>query len=105
MTQELALHGHSVELPVTLLPEDAIATYLTHRLPGLPGLPCIDALARLGHQHTEGNPLFMVTLLDAWLTQGVLREQDGAWRLHTEAALPSAAPNTSGICSPILLRA
>src|SRR5262249_975321 len=32
---ELQLHGHSVELPVTVLAEDAIAAYLTHRVPGL----------------------------------------------------------------------
>jgi predicted ATPase len=33
------------------------------------------------HQRTEGNPLFMVTLVDSWLTQGVLLEQDGTWAL------------------------
>src|SRR2546430_14924600 len=46
VTQELQLHGHSVELPVTLLTEEAIAVYLTTRLPGLTH---IAALARLGH--------------------------------------------------------
>jgi DNA-binding winged helix-turn-helix (wHTH) protein/tetratricopeptide (TPR) repeat protein len=76
---ELHLHGHSVELPVTILAEDAIAAYLIRRLPGLPR---VDALARLVHRHTEGNPLFMVTLVEAWLTQGMLREQDGAWGLQ-----------------------
>jgi predicted ATPase len=76
---ELQLHGHSVELPVTALAEDAIAAYLTRRVPSL---PCVDALARLVHQYTEGNPLFMVILVEAWLTKGVLREQDGAWSLQ-----------------------
>ena len=56
----------------------AIAAYLSRRLRGL---PCVDALARLVHQHTEGNPLFMLRLVEAWLTQGVLREQDGTRRL------------------------
>src|SRR5262249_12079503 len=78
VTQELQLHGHSVELPLTLLAEDTIAIYLTRRLPGLPH---VDALARLVHQHTEGNPLFMVTLVDAWRTQGVLRQDEGTWHL------------------------
>jgi DNA-binding winged helix-turn-helix (wHTH) protein/tetratricopeptide (TPR) repeat protein len=76
--QELQLHGCGVEVPVTLLSEDAIAAYLGARFPGL---PCVDRLARLVHRHTEGQPLFMVTLVDAWLTQGVLTEQDGAWAL------------------------
>ena len=78
LKQELQLHGHCVELPLTLLPEEAVATYLARRLPGLPQ---VDRLARLVHQRTEGNPLFMVALVDAWLTQGALLAQDGAWAL------------------------
>ena len=78
---ELRLHGHSVELPVTLLTEDAIAAYLTSRLRDLPR---VAVLTRLVHQHTEGHPLFMVTLVEAWLTQGVLREYDGTWPLPVE---------------------
>jgi hypothetical protein len=61
--QELQLHGHCVELPLTLLPEAAIAAYLARRLPGLAQ---IDRLARLVHQRTEGNPLFMVALVESW---------------------------------------
>jgi DNA-binding winged helix-turn-helix (wHTH) protein/tetratricopeptide (TPR) repeat protein len=76
--QELQLHGHCMELPLTLLPEDAVAAYLASRLPGL---PLVDRLAHLVHQRTEGNPLFMVTLLESWLTHGVLLEQDGVWTL------------------------
>ena len=78
---ELALHGHSVALPVTVLTEDAIAAYLTRCMPGLPH---VDTLVRLVHQHTEGNPLFMVTLVEAWQTEGMLRKQEGVWRLDAE---------------------
>ena len=53
------MHGHGVELLLTLLPEDAVAAYLASHLPGLLRL---DRLARLVHQRTEGNPLFMVAL-------------------------------------------
>jgi DNA-binding winged helix-turn-helix (wHTH) protein/predicted ATPase len=92
VTQELRLHGHSVELPVTVLAEDAIATYLTTRCPGLTQ---VGPLARLVHQYTEGHPLFMVTLVEAWLMQGVLRAQDGAWLLHTEVeALHDQVPDS-----------
>jgi hypothetical protein len=75
---ELQLHGHSVELPLTLLGEDAIVTYLTHRVPGLTQ---VDALACLVYQYTEGHPLFMVTLVEARLNEGVLCGEDGAWGL------------------------
>ena len=72
--QELQLHGHCVELPLTLLPEAAIAAYLARCVPGLAQ---VDRLARLVHQRTEGNPLFMVALVESWQTQGVLREEEG----------------------------
>ncbi len=35
------------------------------------------------HQSTEGNPLFMVNVVDDWASQGVLVETDGQWRLTT----------------------
>src|SRR5262249_19251648 len=68
------------ELPVTLLSEEAIAAYLTRRVPDR---ALVNPLARLVHQHTEGNPLFMVTLVDAWLTAGRLRQPGGVGRLWT----------------------
>jgi predicted ATPase/DNA-binding winged helix-turn-helix (wHTH) protein len=88
--QELQLHGHGVELPLTLLTEEAIATYLAGRLPGLPR---VDRLARLVHQRTEGNPFFMVTLVDSWRPQGILLEQDGVWALTAAVeALHNSVP-------------
>jgi predicted ATPase/DNA-binding winged helix-turn-helix (wHTH) protein len=90
--QELQLHGHGVELPLTLLLEDAVATYLASRFPGLSQ---VDRLARLVHQRTEGNPLFMVMLLEFWLTHGVLLEQDGVWTLSTGVeALQNSVPDS-----------
>ena len=92
VTQELQLHGHSVELPLTLLSEDAVAVYLASRFPGLPR---VDQLARLVHQRTEGNPLFMVMLVESWRTQGLLLEQDGAWTLSAEIeALHDQVPDS-----------
>jgi predicted ATPase/DNA-binding winged helix-turn-helix (wHTH) protein len=92
VTQELQLHGHCVELPLTLLTEDAVAAYLASRLPGLPR---VDRLARLVQQRTEGNPLFMVTLVDSWLTQEILIEQDGAWALPAGVeALHDSVPDS-----------
>jgi predicted ATPase len=88
----LPTYGHGVELPLTLLTEGAVATYLACRLPGLPR---VDRLARLVHQRTEGNPLFMVTLVDSWLTQRAVLEQDGVWALTvTVEALHNSVPDS-----------
>jgi predicted ATPase/DNA-binding winged helix-turn-helix (wHTH) protein len=74
--QELHMHGSCAILPLTFLNEEAIAAYLTARFPGLP-LP--GRLARFVHQRTDGNPLFMVNVVESWLARGVLVERDGQW--------------------------
>jgi predicted ATPase len=92
VTQELQLHGHSVEVPLTLLSAEVVAVYLASRLPGLLR---VDQVARLVHQRTEGNPLFMVLLVESWQTQGLLLEQDGAWTLSAEIeALHDQVPDS-----------
>jgi predicted ATPase/DNA-binding winged helix-turn-helix (wHTH) protein len=84
---ELHIHGRSETLPLTLLTEAAIAAYLTARFPGL---AVLEKLARFVHQRTDGNPLFMVNVVETWLAQGVLVERDGQWTLPAGVeALPS----------------
>ena len=78
---ELQRHGHSVELPVPGLTEAAMAVYCIHRVPGLRR---VDALARQVSQYTEGHPLFMVLLVDAWLTEGRDLAQEGTGGLGDE---------------------
>ena len=47
------------------------------------------------HQRTEGKPLFMVTLVVSWLTQGVLLEHDGVWVLPAGIeALQDSVPDS-----------
>jgi predicted ATPase/type II secretory pathway predicted ATPase ExeA len=75
---ELYIHGRCETLPLTFLTEAAIAAYLTGRFPGL---PLTEKLARFVHQRTDGNPLFMVNVVETWLAQGVLVERDGQWTL------------------------
>ena len=65
--QALQMHGHCAELPLAFLSEAAVAEYLTRRLPGYQE-PA--ALARIIHQRTDGNPLFMVHVVEELLTQG-----------------------------------
>ncbi|HEX2278929.1 MAG TPA: AAA family ATPase [Candidatus Tectomicrobia bacterium] len=74
VVQELKMHRRGEELALTLLTEGAVEEYLTARFAGnvLPhGLP------RLVHQRTEGNPLFMVNVVDAWEAEGWLEEREG----------------------------
>ena len=78
--QALQMHGHCAELPLAFLSEAAVAEYLTRRLPGYQEPT---ALARLIHQRTDGNPLFMVHVVEELLTQGRVVEQQGCWVLHT----------------------
>ena len=81
LAQELRQHGHSTEVPLALLSPAAVAAYLTARFPGH-GFPA--ALAPRLHAHTEGNPLFLVTLVQALVDQGVLATRDGGWAVQGE---------------------
>ena len=81
--QELRIHRQGETLSLPLLSEAAVAAYLTERFPQS-AFP--SGLARLIHQRTEGNPLFMVNVLDDLVTQGVIAERDGCWQLRRELA-------------------
>ena len=76
---ELQLHGLCGELPVEPLTENEIALYLATQAAGA-SPPA--GLADLIYRHTEGNPLFMVTLLEHLSQRDLLSKADGAWRLH-----------------------
>jgi predicted ATPase len=79
---ELHLHGQCAELPLTLFPEAAVADYLAVRFPDAQ-LPA--GLARLVHRRTEGNPLFMVQVVEDWVRRGWLVQVDERWTLRVEA--------------------
>jgi predicted ATPase/DNA-binding winged helix-turn-helix (wHTH) protein len=57
------------ELPLEFLAEAAVAAYLAARFPGR-RIPA--GLARSLHARTDGNPLFIVNVVDYWLGQGAL---------------------------------
>jgi DNA-binding winged helix-turn-helix (wHTH) protein/tetratricopeptide (TPR) repeat protein len=76
LTQELRGHGQCAELLLDYLSETAVAAYLAGRCPGHE-LPA--GLARMLHQRTDGNPLFLVTLVDTLVRQGVLEEGPAGW--------------------------
>src|SRR5215831_14834 len=79
LTQELQLHGHCTELLLEGLTEAEIAAYLAARFPGS-GLP--PELAWVLLQRTEGNPLFLVNVVEYLMAQRVLVQGTGGWELH-----------------------
>ena len=77
---ELTQHQQGAELPLDALSADDVAAYGGQRLRVHP-FPA--ALARALHQRSHGHPLFVVTLVDALLRQGLLHEGEGGRRrLH-----------------------
>jgi predicted ATPase len=87
---DLASHGLGRELPLERLSEGEVRQYIAealaeHRIP--------DALVSQLHQRTGGNPLFVVNVVQDWITQEVLVERDGHWALG--AAVEDAARGVS----------
>jgi hypothetical protein len=89
---ELALHGLSEEIPLELLSEEDVAGYLALRLPGG---RVSEELARVTHERTDGNPLFVVAVVDALVQQGWLVETGTRWQLKpgAEAAAARVPPS------------
>ena len=79
---ELALHGLAEEMPLELLAEADVARYLTLRFPGG---AVSDGLTRLIYQRTDGNPLFVVAVVDALVQQERLVEDGARWQLKPGA--------------------
>ena len=79
VVQDLQRHGHATELALALLNAEAVAAYLAARFPQRE-FPA--TLAPWLHQRTDGHPLFLVTLVQALVERGVLREQDGRWTVQ-----------------------
>ena len=79
---ELAIHGLCVELPLAPLSEAGIGRYVAGTLPGhrLPG-----RLVNQLHTRTGGNPLFLVNVVQDWVTEGVVVETEGRWQLGRAA--------------------
>jgi DNA-binding winged helix-turn-helix (wHTH) protein/predicted ATPase len=79
--RELQAHGLCQELPLEYLSEVAISDYLTARFP-IHQFP--DRLKRSIYHRTEGNPLFMVNLVQYLTDHKMVVEEQGAWKLGVE---------------------
>jgi predicted ATPase len=78
VTQDLRLHGQATEVVVSPWPAAGVATYLTERF-GADAFPT--GLAGVLYQRTDGNPLFLIAVVDDLVRQGVLRQTPRSWSL------------------------
>jgi len=81
----LAQRNQARELALGLLDGDAIAALLSNRF-GKPIGVSAEALAAFVHRRTEGNALFVVTLVEDLVRRGLLVPEPGAWRLEARLA-------------------
>src|SRR5207247_11285211 len=71
--------GRCQELPLALLGEAAVADYLRERF-ARHAFP--SELARVLNRRTEGNPLFMVSVVEDLVARGLIVMRDERWELH-----------------------
>jgi predicted ATPase len=83
LKQDLDTHKLCTEEALRPLDKAAVSEYLTRELQQATppkGLPSFV------HQHSEGNPLFMIAMLEHLIAQGFIRQQAGSWQLQSELA-------------------
>ncbi len=79
--QELQMRRRCAEMPLELLTVASVGEYLAARFPQ----NCFpDDLAHLIHRRTDGNPLFMINVVDYLLAQGLIIKNDGRWWLKAK---------------------
>src|SRR5262245_33651660 len=83
LIQELRVRHQCEDIPLTFLREPHVAAYLAQRFGGH-AFP--SELARALHQRTDGNPLFMVRVVDELVALRMLEPEDDRWRLRRPVA-------------------
>jgi tetratricopeptide (TPR) repeat protein len=92
IVQDLQARRCAEEMQLRPLAPTDVGTYLRGRLAG-GGID--DDLGRVIHQRTDGNPLFLVNVVDFALRQGFLTEESGRWALRGGPdVLESAVPDS-----------
>ena len=80
LTRELLVHGQGAELVLGTLSVEEVATYVTQRL-GEGAL--VAELVPVLYERTQGNPLFLTTMVADLIHRGVLREGPTGWACTT----------------------
>jgi len=79
--RELQAHSLCQELPLEYLSETSIQDYLVAQFPVHQFPP---RLKRTIYQRTEGNPLFMVNLVEYLMDHDIIIEEQGTWKLRVD---------------------
>jgi DNA-binding winged helix-turn-helix (wHTH) protein/predicted ATPase len=83
LKQELQVHGECAELLLDFLSEEAVAEYLAVRFSvGTSSEAALPGLAYAIHRRTDGNPLFMVTVVNDLVARGMLAQRHDRWELQ-----------------------
>jgi len=81
--QELMRHRQCTELSLELLSAMEVAQHLASRFGvDMPLTAPFQRLAQTLYRHTDGHPLFMVTMVDALMEQRSLVERGGRWEVQ-----------------------
>ena len=91
LKQALLVREQCEELPLRFLTDLEVGEYLAARFPRQ-HLPA--ELGQAIHRGTEGNPLFIVNVVDYWLSQDVLVETAGQWQLAAPVEDLAAVPES-----------
>ena len=78
LKQDLQVHNLCSEIALERLPEPAVAEYLATEFPNA-SLP--PGLANLIYRHSDGNPLFMVAIVQDMIKKGLIANHEGEWTL------------------------
>jgi DNA-binding winged helix-turn-helix (wHTH) protein/tetratricopeptide (TPR) repeat protein len=81
LMQELQAHGLCEEVRLELLKKQEIEAYIAGRFPKS---DVASVLAPEVYRRTEGNPLFMVNVVEHFLAQGLIGQEDGRWAVRGE---------------------
>ena len=78
LKHDLLMHRLSYEISLERLEEADVAEYIDRECAGTGLSP---EFAHVIHRHSDGNPLFMTSMLDHLAQQGVLLQVDGGWKM------------------------
>lgn len=91
----LRAKGLAHDVALSGLDEDAVERYVAVRYPPAPGHSHeLSALSRRLHHHTGGNPLFMATVLDQLVDQGVVVRVGDGWGAAANADVDLGIPES-----------
>ena len=83
VVQELQGRGQCLELPLQFLNTEDVGNYLAQRFsPSGESKEMFRSLAQPLHAGTDGNPLFMVTVVEDLVAQGTIATESGGWAVQ-----------------------